>query len=191
VNKNSKICFSTPYFKIEQIDNLEIGCDPYYLMTASDSVIMCILDQSDSYVLVRQFRPTLNKFTLEFPAGAIDADELPVSTLYREMAEETGLNTKRYCYLGQFHLMMNRTKIIEHLFFCMDPQKSPLKSADPNISVIRIPRGDFKKLVESGNYSQLAGLGILQLINIKLNVSMILDSYQTIHSAFIKESRCL
>ena len=42
------------------------------------------------FVLVRQYRPPLRKYTIEFPAGLIDPNESPEECALRELAEETG-----------------------------------------------------------------------------------------------------
>jgi ADP-ribose pyrophosphatase len=47
-----------------------------------------------STVLVIQFRPPVNAFTIEWPAGLIDADETPEEAAVRELYEETGYNGK-------------------------------------------------------------------------------------------------
>lgn len=43
-----------------------------------------------SILLVKQFRPPVNAFTLEFPAGLIDENETINQTALRELEEETG-----------------------------------------------------------------------------------------------------
>src|SRR3989338_9401034 len=43
-----------------------------------------------SCLLVRQFRPPVQKETIEFPAGLIDAGETPGEAALRELKEETG-----------------------------------------------------------------------------------------------------
>jgi ADP-ribose pyrophosphatase len=47
-----------------------------------------------STVLVIQFRPPVNAFTIEWPAGLIDANETPEQAAVREMYEETGYHAK-------------------------------------------------------------------------------------------------
>ncbi|XP_042323339.1 ADP-sugar pyrophosphatase [Sceloporus undulatus] len=44
----------------------------------------------DCIVLVKQFRPPLGVYCLEFPAGLIDRNETPESAALRELEEETG-----------------------------------------------------------------------------------------------------
>jgi len=58
-------------------------------------VILAILrdpsdPSKDEIVCVKQFRPPLNAYTLELPAGLIDADEDPATAAMREFTEETG-----------------------------------------------------------------------------------------------------
>ncbi|KAF1912806.1 NUDIX hydrolase domain-like protein [Ampelomyces quisqualis] len=47
-----------------------------------------------STILVIQFRPPVNAFTIEWPAGLIDANETPEQAAIREMYEETGYQGK-------------------------------------------------------------------------------------------------
>uniref|UniRef100_A0A8D2Q5M6 ADP-sugar pyrophosphatase n=1 Tax=Varanus komodoensis TaxID=61221 RepID=A0A8D2Q5M6_VARKO len=44
----------------------------------------------DCVVLVKQFRPPMGVYCLEFPAGLIDSNETPESAALRELEEETG-----------------------------------------------------------------------------------------------------
>ncbi|XP_012586803.1 PREDICTED: ADP-sugar pyrophosphatase isoform X2 [Condylura cristata] len=41
-------------------------------------------------ILVKQFRPPMGAYCLEFPAGLIDSDESPEAAALRELEEETG-----------------------------------------------------------------------------------------------------
>ena len=53
-------------------------------------MVIAVLRPSGRYVLVRQYRPPLDRYTLEFPAGLIDPAEPPATTAVRELREETG-----------------------------------------------------------------------------------------------------
>ena len=46
--------------------------------------------RTPSTLLVRQFRPPVNAYTIELPAGLIDANETPHAAALRELKEETG-----------------------------------------------------------------------------------------------------
>ncbi|XP_067683747.1 ADP-sugar pyrophosphatase-like [Haliotis asinina] len=48
----------------------------------------------DCVVLVKQYRPPMKAYTLEFPAGLVDKGETPEETAVRELHEETGYSGK-------------------------------------------------------------------------------------------------
>jgi len=59
--------------------------------------ILSSYDDSDGfgllkYVLVKQFRPPVNDYVIELPAGLVDEGETPEQAAIREMKEETGLH---------------------------------------------------------------------------------------------------
>jgi 8-oxo-dGTP pyrophosphatase MutT (NUDIX family) len=45
---------------------------------------------SDRLVLIKQYRPPVGSYVVEFPAGLIDGDEAPEAAAMRELMEETG-----------------------------------------------------------------------------------------------------
>ncbi len=48
------------------------------------------MSRGGSFVLVRQYRPVIERWTLEFPGGLRDPGEDPEVTAARELKEETG-----------------------------------------------------------------------------------------------------
>lgn len=56
-----------------------------------DAVMIAPILPGEKTVLVRQFRPAINDYIYEFPAGLVDAGETIAETAERELFEETGL----------------------------------------------------------------------------------------------------
>lgn len=54
----------------------------------------------DRVILLRQFRPVLNRYLYELPAGTIDEGEMPLACARREIIEETGYKAARMTRLG-------------------------------------------------------------------------------------------
>jgi ADP-ribose pyrophosphatase len=53
-------------------------------------------------VLVKQFRPSVNQVTLEFPAGKLEEGEEPVQCARREILEEAGFEASSLISIGSF-----------------------------------------------------------------------------------------
>ena len=55
----------------------------------------------DKIILLKQYRPVINAYIYELPAGTIDKNESPLSCARREIIEETGYSAKKFTYLGK------------------------------------------------------------------------------------------
>ncbi len=53
-------------------------------------IIIPRLASSGHYILIKQFRPAIDNYILEFPAGLIESGEAPEQAAVRELKEETG-----------------------------------------------------------------------------------------------------
>ena len=51
-------------------------------------------------VIVRQYRPAVDRYTLELPSGIVDPGELPAESARRELLEETGYQAGELEALG-------------------------------------------------------------------------------------------
>lgn len=62
----------------------------------TDAVMIVPVDQiNDKIYLVKQFRPAVNDYVIEFPAGLVDPGEKEEETVVRELYEETGLKVEQ------------------------------------------------------------------------------------------------
>ncbi|XP_071590230.1 ADP-sugar pyrophosphatase isoform X1 [Heliangelus exortis] len=62
-------------------------------VSADGVAVIAVLQRTlhyDCIVLVKQFRPPINRYCLEFPAGLIEENESAESAALRELEEETG-----------------------------------------------------------------------------------------------------
>ena len=70
-----------------------------YIHHDGAAAVLPVTDEG-KILMVRQYRNALNRFTLEIPAGKLDApDEPKVLCAFRELEEETGFKTEKLEYL--------------------------------------------------------------------------------------------
>lgn len=176
---------NTAFFSLEEASPAHPDIQsPYYRITGPDSVICCVLDQSDQFVMVRQYRPNLGMKTLEAPAGGVEKAETPLQAAQREIAEETGLSCALLPLGKTFSLMMNRTNIQDHIFLGMFPESIANFLPESGIEVLRLPRRELLYAAIAGDYRQLAGLGLLQVAGGILEVDMWHSPLEAIEQAF-------
>ncbi|HEX5036020.1 MAG TPA: NUDIX hydrolase [bacterium] len=61
----------------------------------SAAAIVPLTDDGERILLIRQFRPVLNAWLWEIPAGLLEKGEDPMSCATRELEEETGWTAKK------------------------------------------------------------------------------------------------
>lgn len=84
-------------------------------------------DGEDSIYLVRQYRKTIDEFTLEIPAGLVEANEKPIETAKRELQEEIGYKPLDIEYLFDMHASPGFTNDKLSFFLAKNLEESKLE----------------------------------------------------------------
>jgi ADP-ribose diphosphatase len=71
-------------------------------------------------VLERQFRYPVGRVMLEFPAGKIDPQELPLATATRELREEAGYTAGNWKHIGTVHPEIGYSTEVIEMFMATD-----------------------------------------------------------------------
>lgn len=174
-----RVAFSTPWFEIEEsISDSASEALPYYRMTASDGIICLPLTPEGHFLMIRQYRPSLDVETLEIPAGAIDGDEAPHPAAQREVLEETGYRCGLMCPLGSGRLYLNRCTQREYLFLGIDAVAVAGAPVEAGITPVLVPRARFHEMVLRDEMEQTAVLSLIGLASAKLGIDLIRDSIE-------------
>lgn len=164
--EESQIVFSTKFFAIEEIQSRALDQPgSYFRLVGPDSSLVCIFDHQSRVLLVKQFRPSIDVYTLEFPAGAVDQGETALEAAQREALEETGYRIELATLGSYYHLLTNRTNIKMHLHCGRTLEQEPAYPPEAGLQLAWLSRDELLKASLDGRFRQLGGLGLLQVLS--------------------------
>ena len=94
-----EVAFATPWFQILS-KTMRHGEEPYYSLKLPDYAVVVAITEEQRVLIVRQYRPAVERDTLEFPSGIVDPGETPEAAARRELLEETGYQGGDWQVLG-------------------------------------------------------------------------------------------
>ncbi len=109
--------------------------------------------QDGKFVLVKQYRFTVNGRLLEFPAGTVEADESPLETIEREIEEETGYRAGKWHDMGKFILAPGYSDEYIYAFLALDLEKletPPQQDEDEDIEVVLMTESELEAAILRG-----------------------------------------
>ncbi|HEY9626457.1 MAG TPA: NUDIX hydrolase [Coleofasciculaceae cyanobacterium] len=104
-------------------------------------------------VLVRQYRFAAQGRLLEFPAGTVEPDEDPATTIRREIEEETGYRAHKWQTLGRFFLAPGYSDEVIYAFLALDLEKlemPPQQDEDEDIETVLMTPQELERAILAG-----------------------------------------
>ena len=131
-------------------------------------VILAYHKDKKKLVAIRQFRIPLNNYVYELPAGLIDNNDDIISTVKRELKEETGLDLEEVIEdrIGQkLYLSPGMTDESVSLVYCTCSGKISNENLeeDEDIETILLSKDDAIKILNSGERCDIKFFMALQL----------------------------
>ncbi|WP_420812743.1 NUDIX hydrolase [Photobacterium phosphoreum] len=112
------------------------------------AVIIVPIDSNGDLVLVHQYRPAVNQWLFEFPAGTLEANEDIFVCAQRELAEETNLAASQWQPLGHLLPVPSFCDEIQYLYVAqgLSPTQGVLDD-DEIINVVTLSVNDVEKKI--------------------------------------------
>lgn len=131
------------------------------------SVVILATPAPDTLVLIRQFRPVINRWIWELPAGSLDPGESPDSAVVRECEEEIGLTPRRVTALGSWFPTPGFCDEIMHFYRCEDlvtPEGPVSLDEDEQIEPATVSLSTAREMIADGrvvDMKTVVGLSLL------------------------------
>lgn len=158
----------TPYFNLRS-DRLRLPDgsvkDPYYVLERPDAAIIFPVTEDGEVVLVRQYRPPIERLELGLPAGLVEPGEKPEAAARRELLEETGYGGGRWEPLGSLASSPSLKDNWAYLFLAHGVEETAPPDPDEHetIEVVHVTVGEVFGLVRSGEIVSSSGVAAVML----------------------------
>jgi ADP-ribose pyrophosphatase len=165
---SSERLMQTPYFVVRS-DRLRLpdGAvkDPYYVLERPDAAIIFPLTTSNEVVLVRQYRPPIERIELGLPAGLVEEGENPEKAARRELLEETGYGGGEWEPLGSLASSPSLKDNWAHLYLARSVELTSPPSPDEyeRVEVALVPVGEILREIRDGNIVSSSGVAAILL----------------------------
>ena len=164
---NREIAFATPWFQL--ISKRVAGeSAPYYSLQMQDYVAVVAFTDQAELILVRQYRPAVERHTLELPSGHVEPNETPEVSARRELAEECGFYASELELLGT---LVSDTGRNENRLWCyLAARVIPMAAGhvpERGVETILAPRAKLPDLLALGEFDHALHLAALMLAAVR------------------------
>jgi ADP-ribose pyrophosphatase len=135
----------------------------YHAVEQLDYLAIVAQTPDGRFPLVRQYRPALEDFTWELPAGLVERGEEPAEACRRELLEETGYTTRAIFPLGTAAACTGRLSNHIHSYFLQTGDRVEDFVPEKGLTVELVTPSQLVTMIKSGEFVQQMHLGALLL----------------------------
>jgi ADP-ribose pyrophosphatase len=137
----------------------------YHAVEQADYIAIVALTPAKKIPIVRQYRPAIEGFTWELPAGMVDEGETPEACCARELKEETGFAARAVHALGCYAPCTARLSNRIHSFFVEADTQG--RASETGIEMRLVSPAELGALILSGDFVLQLHIGALLLAGLR------------------------
>lgn len=162
INKNGG---KKEYFVASRRDEKELSAVTKNHKKA-DAVMIIPITENDEFIILKQYRPAINDYIYEFPAGLVDKGEDLLTSAKRELFEETGMeavSSELFLKSSYSSVGMSDESIAVVKMIVKGEPTTINAEEDEEIEVIKVKVSEGKEFVKNNNVSIKTALSILTI----------------------------
>jgi ADP-ribose pyrophosphatase len=144
----------------------------YHAVDQLDYLAIVALTPDGRFPIVRQYRPALEAFTWELPAGLAERGEDPAEGCRRELLEETGYPTRAIHPLGIAAACTGRLSNRIHSYFLETGERIEDFTPEKGLTVELVTPSQLVSMIKSGEFILQMHLGALLLAELRSFVAL-------------------
>jgi 8-oxo-dGTP pyrophosphatase MutT (NUDIX family) len=144
----------------------------YHAVGQQDYIAIVALTPDGRIPIVRQYRPALEQFTWELPAGMVDKGETAADCCRRELMEETGFAVRSLHPLGSYAPCTARLSNRVHSFFVATAARAEAPASEAGIELRLVTPAELSTLIQSGEFVLQLHIGAILLAGLAGHINL-------------------
>jgi ADP-ribose pyrophosphatase len=159
----------------------ERACETYYAVGQQDYIAIVAALPDGRIPIVRQYRPAVESFTWELPAGIVDPNEDAATCCRRELMEETGFLARDVHALGIYAPCTSRLSNRLHSFYVETSPTPERDRIEAGLELMLVNSRQLAKLIIDGEFTLQLHIGALLLAGMHGHID--LNAFRAARSA--------